>query len=210
MRSETLGVHIVANAGAASVVRHAITATGEMRLHVHDDDQPLNACQEFGRTICLIVDLALCRRSVDQLLDCLTEFGFHSPPLVIVSPEPTLAEAVDAFRTGVFDYVPLSTPGDRIQERLERALVHGLHLSHENREIAKILSRMASLSRAEHDVVGHLVDGATNKQIAYNLGIAIRTVENRRRLIRRKMEVGNVAELVRDVLRVRSARPPVR
>jgi PAS domain S-box-containing protein len=56
---------------------------------------------------------------------------------------------------------------------------------------------LSRLSRREREVTGHLVRGLTNRQIAEELGISRRTVEEYRAQVMRKLAVGSFAELVR-------------
>ncbi len=61
----------------------------------------------------------------------------------------------------------------------------------------RLLSR---LSPREQQVLNLIVNGYLNKQIAAELGIALRTVETHRASIRQKLQVDSVAGLVRLVL----------
>ena len=45
-----------------------------------------------------------------------------------------------------------------------------------------------------------VAEGLSNKQIALQLGISLRTVENYRAWVMERMDASNVAELVRKVL----------
>lgn len=56
---------------------------------------------------------------------------------------------------------------------------------------------LALLTRREREVFGYLVDGATNKRIALELGISPRTVEIYRAKLMEKMQVNSLSRLVR-------------
>ncbi|MCY2985649.1 MAG: LuxR C-terminal-related transcriptional regulator [Planctomycetota bacterium] len=60
-----------------------------------------------------------------------------------------------------------------------------------------IRERIASLSRAERDVIELVIAGELNKSIAVKLDIAMRTVESRRSKAMSKMGVDRLADLVR-------------
>lgn len=55
----------------------------------------------------------------------------------------------------------------------------------------------AELSKRELDILRLIVDGKSNKQIAEQLDISVRTIETHRLNIMKKMQVNNVAEMVR-------------
>jgi len=67
-------------------------------------------------------------------------------------------------------------------------------------ERADIEGRIAALSNRERDVLGGLVAGRANKQIAYDLGISPRTVEIYRANLMDKMRAGSLSDLVRMAL----------
>ena len=67
-------------------------------------------------------------------------------------------------------------------------------------ERAEIESRLAALSPRERDVLGGLVAGRANKQIAFDLGISPRTVEIYRANLMDKMQAGSLSDLVRMAL----------
>ena len=60
--------------------------------------------------------------------------------------------------------------------------------------------KLTSLTPREHEVLEHLVAGAANKLIAYELGASMRTIENHRAKIMRKMRANSLPELVRMVV----------
>ena len=60
-----------------------------------------------------------------------------------------------------------------------------------------VRERIASLSRAEREVIDLVIAGELNKSIAAKLDIAIRTVESRRSKAMSKMGVDRLADLVR-------------
>ena len=67
-------------------------------------------------------------------------------------------------------------------------------------ERSEIEGRIAALSNRERDVLGGLVAGRANKQIAYDLGISPRTVEIYRANLMDKMHAGSLSDLVRMAL----------
>jgi two-component system nitrate/nitrite response regulator NarL len=62
-------------------------------------------------------------------------------------------------------------------------------------------SRLDVLSEREIEVLSLVAAGRSNKEIATELGVSVRTVESHRERIRDKLEVSNVADLVRLAVR---------
>ena len=63
---------------------------------------------------------------------------------------------------------------------------------------------MAELSPRQREVMELVAAGLSSKQIAQQLGISSRTVENYRAWVMERMDAANVAELVRKVLLVQN------
>ena len=61
----------------------------------------------------------------------------------------------------------------------------------------QVAERYAQLSAREREVMAHVVRGRLNKQIAFDMGIALKTVKVHRGRVMAKMQVRSVAELVR-------------
>lgn len=56
------------------------------------------------------------------------------------------------------------------------------------------------LTKREREIISRVVNGASNKVIAEDLGISVRTIETHRLNIMKKLKVNNAADLVRVVL----------
>lgn len=63
------------------------------------------------------------------------------------------------------------------------------------------LQKAALLSRREREIVSLLCEGLTNRQIAEKLFISLKTVDNHRASIMRKLDCHNVVELIRFCLK---------
>jgi len=70
-------------------------------------------------------------------------------------------------------------------------------------KLEKILNGLKTLTPREHEVLDRVVSGRPNKQIAYELGITIRTVKAHRGRVMEKMEANSLAELVMMIASVR-------
>ena len=80
-----------------------------------------------------------------------------------------------------------------IRQALERHAAAQIH----RQELEDIQARLARLTPREHEVLEYVIGGCLNKQIAAELGITEKTVKVHRGLVRHKLEVTSVAELVR-------------
>ena len=100
--------------------------------------------------------------------------------------------AVDLLEKPFDDDVLLASVQSALQQREGQTKRH--------MERVAIESRVAALSNRERDVLGGLVAGHANKQIAFDLGISPRTVEIYRSNLMDKMQAGSLSDLVRMAL----------
>jgi two-component system, LuxR family, response regulator FixJ len=110
--------------------------------------------------------------------------------LVFMTAWPTTTHAVDAIRRhGGLDY--LEKPID--EARLIAAVFDGLQWSARQRRVA---AATAGFTRREHEVFDLLVRGHSNKEIATQLEISARTVEDHRAAIVSKTRTNGLAQLI--------------
>ena len=115
-----------------------------------------------------------------------------------VAPE-TVEAAVQAMKLGAVTFLDKSCS----EQELWDGIAAGLRESRENimrqRSLDDIRQRIAQLNDDEKKVLDLISHGSPNKQVAAELGISIRTVEQRRRRIMHKLNVTTFADLMRLV-----------
>ncbi|WP_334053788.1 response regulator transcription factor, partial [Burkholderia cepacia] len=117
-------------------------------------------------------------------------------PIIFITAHGDVAMSVKAMKNGALDF--LSKPF-RDQEMLDA--VEGALLKHEARRrtdgrVAEVRRRYESLTPREREVMGFVVRGLLNKQIAAEMDLSEITVKIHRGNAMRKMEVRSLAELV--------------
>ncbi|WP_085316238.1 response regulator [Derxia lacustris] len=114
-----------------------------------------------------------------------------------------------ALRAGARGYVLKDAPSSEIIVAIRALLAGGVYLPPAlgprmlDRELAA--TGAEPLSPRERDIMARLARGLSNKQIARELDLSVRTVETHRLNIRRKLNVGAQAELIR--LAIERSRP---
>jgi FixJ family two-component response regulator len=118
-------------------------------------------------------------------------------PIVFITGHGDIPACVQAMKAGAVDF--LEKPFDR--ERLLHCIQHALSIDCQTREQrdrrTTVLQRYRLLSQRERDVMQLLVAGKTTKQIAAQLRISSKTVDNHRASVLEKMTVDNLVELTR-------------
>jgi FixJ family two-component response regulator len=117
-------------------------------------------------------------------------------PIIFVTGHGDIPMSVRAIKDGAVEFLPKPF---RDQDLLD-AIQHGLEIdraARSERAIAgAIRQRYASLTKREREVMGLIVSGLLNKQIAAELGSSEVTVKIHRTHVMRKMKAESVVQLV--------------
>ncbi|GGE47369.1 DNA-binding response regulator [Marinicauda pacifica] len=110
-------------------------------------------------------------------------------PVIMISAHGDISTAVEAIRLGAFDFVEKPFTPAALEAALTRAL------SESGKETSSV--SLDRLTDRERDVAQALNRGLSNKEAARELDISPRTVEIHRARVFAKLDVRNIAELVR-------------
>lgn len=124
---------------------------------------------------------------------------FADTKTLLVLTDPSFGAAAAALKQGVHAVAPHVAEPQALALELHWLVGSARTASRGLRENAHNRVRFSTLTKAELLVLQAMLDGKANKQIADLLGIGLRTVELRRSKIMRKMEAGNLAQLIRFV-----------
>lgn len=151
---------------------------------------------------CLLLDMSMPGIGGLGLQKALEGSG-GARPVVFLTGHADVPMCVQAMKHGAADF--LTKPVDDV--KLIAAVRSALEMDREIRLTRarhdEIRFLMASLTPREHEVLLHVVTGKLNKQIAFDLGTAEKTIKVHRGRVMAKMGVTSVAELVRMVEAVR-------
>jgi RNA polymerase sigma factor (sigma-70 family) len=160
-----------------------------------DSESFLEAWREPWRG-CVLADLRLPGASGIELQAELRSRGSRLP-VVIMTAHGDVPSARKAFRAEAVDF--LEKPFDHAQllEAIRTAFaLEGQRISR-NDSRREVMEKLAVLTAREREVLDQAAKGLHAKEIGRVLGISPRTVEVHKSRIMAKLEVRNVAELVR-------------
>ena len=157
---------------------------------------------------CLLVDAYLPGMSGLQLLQKLRDSG-SSLPAIMITGNSDVAIAVQAMKAGASDFIEKPVSGNELVESIKRALEQ----STDKNKLAdwrKLATRhIAGLTARQRQIMAMVLDGHPSKNIAADLDISQRTVENHRASIMKKTGAKSLPALARLALAATSNSTPV-
>lgn len=145
---------------------------------------------------CLLLDMRMPGMSGMDLLRELSRRGGFLP-VIFITGHGDVPMAVEAMKSGAFDFLQKPFSPRDLLERLERALVSDAEARHALSQTDELRRRHGTLTPREREVMALIVAGLANKVIAMDLKLSERTVEIHRARVMEKMVTRSVAHLTR-------------
>lgn len=149
-----------------------------------------------GTDGCLLVDAHLPGMSGVALIEHLRARGNHLPAILITGSSD-IGLAVEAMRSGACDFIEKPVGRVELLASIARAIdqSHDLRLRDAAHEQAA--AHVGDLTERQREVMDLVLAGHPSKNIAADLGISQRTVENHRAAVMHKMQARSLPELAR-------------
>lgn len=147
---------------------------------------------------CIVTDVRMPEMNGVELIGRLKAMNVPDP-VIVITGHADVPMAIEAMKQGVSDFIEKPFSDSAILDAIRSALSRRSAREEARGERDAILSRTASLSQREREVLDGLFEGHANKVIAYDLGISDRTVEIYRANVMTKMGARTLSELVRMV-----------
>ena len=167
--------------------------------------QQFLADPQCGDCDCLVLDVRMPGLSGLEVQVRLKERGIRLPT-IFMSGYGDVPMAVQAMRNGALDFLQKPVNDQALLDKVQQAIELGRKRRDQAAQRAAVAALLSSLTSREREIMRPLVAGKMNKKIAAQLGISIRTVEEHRANILRKMGVRSIAELL--LLLISSSREP--
>jgi two-component system response regulator FixJ len=120
----------------------------------------------------------------------------HFVPIVLTG-QGNVGLAVQAMKAGALDFVEKPYEAETLMQLVDTAFSRLEEDSQAAARIGAAEAKIAKLSPRETDVLKGLIEGRSNKIIAYELDISPRTVEIYRANLMEKLEVRSLSEALR-------------
>lgn len=143
---------------------------------------------------CLLLDVRMGGMSGIELFDRLVAANCRIPTIFLTG-HGDVPMAVQAIRRGAFEFFEKPVDDNALVDKVLEAFEQTKLQADRTAGSEAIRRRLASLSAREREVMDLVLAGKLNKQIADQLGIAMRTVEVHRAHVFEKMDVRSAVEL---------------
>lgn len=147
---------------------------------------------------CLLLDAHLPGMSGVALIETLRSRGDRLPTILITG-QSDIGLAVQAMRSGACDFIEKPFGRKELLASIARAIAdsHEIRLSDASQLAA--IDLIAGLTPRQREIMDMVLAGHPSKNIAADLGISQRTVENHRAAVMRRMGTRSLPELARKV-----------
>ena len=143
---------------------------------------------------CVILDIRMPGMGGLNVQEALRSKGLDLP-IIFVSGHADVPIVVRAFRAGAVDFIEKPYNEQLLLDSVQQALSRFSELT-DHSMLDTVLQRVASLTPRENDVLLPLVQGYTNREIAEQLGISVKTIDLYRSRVMKHMQANTLPELV--------------
>lgn len=156
---------------------------------------------------CVLLDVRLEGMDGLAVQEALHDRGIMLP-VVLISGHGDIGLAVRAMKAGAIDFIEKPFEKADLLAAIEQARAHGEGQDQVLRLAEAARIRLNALTARERDVLDGLVNGHSNKVVAYDLGISPRTVEIHRANLMTKLNVSSLSEALRIAFAARLGGAP--
>ncbi len=147
------------------------------------------------RSGCLVLDIRMPEMSGLELQEALVARGFNIP-IIFITGHGDVPMSVKAMKRGAVDFLEKPFDDETLISCVRQALAQDARTRRIEAQNSTVAVRFSRLTEREQEVMGLVVAGRSNKEIAQKLQCSHRTVEVHRSRLMAKMEAHTLPELV--------------
>lgn len=197
-------IHLLDDDAAVRQSLSLLISTVGLRVQTWADPQQFLESFDRQSIGALILDVRMPGISGLTLLDTLVEQGVDQP-IILLTGHGTVDMCRRAFKAGAIEFLEKPVSDDVLLDTVQQAVRQ--HVRRRERLAADQWVRERYTSLSEREVLALIVEGLTNKEIGRALALSPRTVETHRANLFAKLQVDNLAHLIRHYASLVSASP---
>ncbi len=189
-------IHLIDDDAAVRESLALLISTVGLRVQTWERPDTFLAAFDRQGIGAIVLDVRIPGISGLSVLDTLVAQGVDQP-IIMLTGHGTVEMCRRAFKAGAAEFLEKPVNDEQLIEALQQAVRQ--HVKSRERHQADRLARerYAQLSEREREVLGLIVEGLTNKEIARALGLSPRTVETHRANLFAKLQAESLAQLIR-------------
>ncbi len=145
---------------------------------------------------CLVLDVRMPRLSGLDLQKRMAEINLQIP-IVFITGHGDVRTSVRAMKAGAVEFLMKPFDDRDLLEAIQQAIKRDREARQHQAELGELRTRYESLTPREREVMGRVVSGLLNKQVAAELGTSEITIKVHRAQVMHKMHADSLADLVR-------------
>ena len=145
---------------------------------------------------CLVLDVRLPQMSGLDLQRILADMRMRIP-IIFITAHGDIPMSVTALKSGAVEFLTKPFRDQDLLDAIQQALQRDRAVREQQDEVQELHGRYLALTAREREVMGLVVAGMLNKQIASEIGASEATVKIHRGNVMQKMQAGSLIELVR-------------
>jgi FixJ family two-component response regulator len=178
----------------AKAVANAVKVIG-LKPEVYSSAEGFLGSYDSSRFGCLVLDYKLSGTNGLELQRELNSLG-SLLPVVMISGHADVRVAVEAMQNGAVTLLEKPFQMTRLHGAIREALDVAVRRRQKSAERDAAKATIDRLTQKEREVLYLVCQGHTNKDIAAQLGLSLRAIEDRRARMMKKLDVETLAELL--------------
>jgi two-component system CheB/CheR fusion protein len=196
---ETATVFVVDDDRAIREAMRDLLQESGYAVEVFADGPAFFAAYRPDRAGCLLVDALMPGMSGVELIERLKTEG-HQLPAIVITGSGAVPMAVQAMKAGAVDFIEKPVGHEELLASVKRALDQTQDTATLSASRETAATRVGSLTTRQRQILDLVLAGHPSKNIAADLGISQRTVDNHRAAIMRKTGSKSLPALIRTAI----------